>query len=344
MDLLPDVEERQIVDAIGAFLDDRLPLDRVRAHNDEPGDARPVSRAAWAGFAELGLFGLGLSEEAGGAGYGIAEELLVARELGRRLTPGPVVSTVLAAHLAAAAGNTALVAELTGDDAPAALAEPFRDPRARGGAAVSGRFLVSDRPGARYVLAVVESDFALLRAADLPPTTLVQGLDRGVRLTLADLDGARPVVHGRYPALRWRAEVLTAATSCGVAEAARDRSVAYAGTRRQFGRPIGAFQAVAHRCAEMGVRCESATAQTIYAGLVLAEGREDAAFQAAAAKLVATAAAVDNAADDVQNHGGMGFTDESGAHLFLRRARLLEHRFGAGPVHAGRLLTEPAPG
>ncbi|WP_281376011.1 acyl-CoA dehydrogenase family protein, partial [Pseudonocardia pini] len=145
------------------------------------------------------------------------------------------------------------------------------------------------------------------------------------------------------PELRLRGVVLAAAALCGVAEACRDRSAEYAKTRTQFGQPIGVFQAVKHRCAEMATRCEAAMSLTSYAALVLAEGRPDAAFQVSSAKLVASAAAIDNAADDVQNHGGMGFTDESGAHLYVRRARLLEQWFGGTPRLSTELLAEPAP-
>lgn len=344
MDLLPSAEALQIIDAVSGFLTARVPLDRVRALRASRADEPPLDLDTWRGLADMGLFALGVAEGDGGAGYGHAEEMLVFRELGRHLTPGPALPTVLAVHLAVAAGRADLVEEISSGRAPVALAEPYRDAEATSFPRPAGRFLVTDLPGAAYVLVVAGSGFALLRAVDLPAPVPVLALEPAARVGLVEVGApVEPVAAAELPDLWLRAVVLTAAISCGVAEAARDRSAEYAKTRTQFGQPIGVFQAVKHRCAEMATRCEAASALASYAALVLAEGRPDAAFQVSAAKLVATSAAIDNAADDVQNHGGMGFTDESGAHLYVRRARLLEQQFGGIPRHSTELLALPAP-
>jgi alkylation response protein AidB-like acyl-CoA dehydrogenase len=336
VDLLPGADERQIIDTLSGYLGDHIELG--------DGTAPVVPDATtWSGLAELGVFSLGIAEEHGGAGYGVAEELLAFREIGRHLVPGPVLATVLAAHLAAAAGRSELVAELAEGTRRATLAEPFRDPDATLSPAPRGRFVLADVASAEYVLAVVGDTFALLRTVDLPAPEPLKGLDPDSRPGTVVLDGGEPLLTAEDPALRLRGMLLTAATLCGVAEAARDRSADYVKNRTQFGQPIGSFQAVKHRCAEMATRSEAATAQTIYAGLVLAEGRSDAAFQVAAAKLVATATAIDNAADNVQNFGGMGFTDESGAHRYVRRARLLDQQLGGRPQQASALLAQSAP-
>jgi len=107
--------------------------------------------------------------------------------------------------------------------------------------------------------------------------------------------------------------------------------------RQQFGRPIGSFQAVKHRCADMAVRAEVARSLTTFAAVALAEGEETAPRHVAAAKVLATDAALANAADNVQNHGGMGFTWEADAHLYLKRAWLLEHALGTRAAHLDRL-------
>jgi alkylation response protein AidB-like acyl-CoA dehydrogenase len=113
-----------------------------------------------------------------------------------------------------------------------------------------------------------------------------------------------------------------------VAERTLEMSVEYGKVRQQFGRPIGSFQAVKHRCADMAVRAEVARSLTTYAAVALRDGEADATRHVRAAKALAADAALVNAGDNVQNHGGMGFTWESDAHLYLKRAWVLEHAFG----------------
>src|SRR4029453_4482295 len=122
--------------------------------------------------------------------------------------------------------------------------------------------------------------------------------------------------------------------------------VEYAKVRRQFGKPIGTFQAIKHRCADMAVRAEVARAMVTYAAGALAEGEPDVARHGAMAKTLAGGAAIANATDNIQNHGGMGYTWESDAHLYLKRARLLEHCFGTRTAHLDALAApwRAAPG
>jgi alkylation response protein AidB-like acyl-CoA dehydrogenase len=114
-------------------------------------------------------------------------------------------------------------------------------------------------------------------------------------------------------------------------------SVEYGKVRQQFGKPIGSFQAIKHRCADMAVRAEVARSVVTYAAVALAEGEPDAARHAGIAKALAGNAALANATDNIQNHGGMGYTWESDAHLYLKRARLLEHCFGTRTAHLDAL-------
>jgi len=134
---------------------------------------------------------------------------------------------------------------------------------------------------------------------------------------------------------------MVAAMLVGIAEATRDLSAEHAKTRVQFGRPIGVHQAIKHRCADMAVRAEAAGSQMLLAALCVESGRADATFQAAAAKVVATDAAVANAASTIQVHGGMGFTSEHDAHLFLERAHVLDHLLGDRRQHLARLVELP---
>jgi alkylation response protein AidB-like acyl-CoA dehydrogenase len=125
----------------------------------------------------------------------------------------------------------------------------------------------------------------------------------------------------------------------GVAEAARDMAVSYAATRVQFGQLIGAFQAVKHACADMAMRAEAAAAQTFYAALLVTAGNADTASDVASARLIAGKAALDNAKANIQVHGGMGFTQECDAHLYLKRAQL----FSALNGSRARQLAQLAP-
>jgi alkylation response protein AidB-like acyl-CoA dehydrogenase len=146
----------------------------------------------------------------------------------------------------------------------------------------------------------------------------------GVTAHVLDADAA---------ALRRMATVLVAAEAVGVAERTLEMSVEYAKVREQFGKPIGTFQAIKHRCADMATRAEVARAVVVFASVAVQDGEPDADFHVHSAKALAADAAIQNATDNVQNHGGMGYTWESDAHLYLKRARVLEHVCGSRMAH-----------
>jgi hypothetical protein len=137
--------------------------------------------------------------------------------------------------------------------------------------------------------------------------------------------GCISLAGGPAQTLRRRAELLLAAQLLGLAEGALDVAADYAKLRHQFGQPIGSFQAIKHRCADMKVRVQVLGALVLMAALSEHEGRSDAAAQIAAARLLASRYALENAAAGIQIHGAMGFTAECDAHLFLLRAHLLEN-------------------
>jgi alkylation response protein AidB-like acyl-CoA dehydrogenase len=120
-----------------------------------------------------------------------------------------------------------------------------------------------------------------------------------------------------------RLRLLDAAALAGIAGAALAMGVAYAGTREQFGRPIGSFQAIKHHCANMAISASCARDQVSFAAVAVDDGRSDAALQVECAVWVAGSAALDNAGKNIQIHGGIGFSDEADPHLCLKRARLL---------------------
>jgi alkylation response protein AidB-like acyl-CoA dehydrogenase len=333
MDLTPGPEQESIRDTIRGVLAARVPLARVRAVVCEPPG---LDADLWREAAQLGWLGLGLPEAEGGAGYGVAEEMLVFVELGRALTPGPWLGTVLAAH--ALAGTPAAAEVLAGarrvavaDDASGACGADGRLGGELGGIAdlaAADAVLVLGRGAVRLVDAR-GAGIVVVPQASIDPTRGVGTL--GLTAVAAASLAADP------EALRARATILVAAEAVGVAEATLDASVTHAKTRQQFGRPIGAFQAVKHRCADMAVRTEAARSAVAWAAVALAEGRADVGRAVHVAKALAARAAVANAADNVQNHGGMGYTWEADAHLYLKRAWLLEQTFGTRRAHLDAL-------
>jgi alkylation response protein AidB-like acyl-CoA dehydrogenase len=329
MDLMPSPEQEAVRDAIRDFLRDRSPSERVRA---VMAGAPGVDRALWREAAGLGWLGLALPEAVGGAGYGLPEAMLLFVELGRALTAGPWLGSVVAAHALAGAGRrVALDAVLAGATLIALADDP--DDRLRSGE-VRG---VADAGVADAVLVLGSRDVRWLAAA-AAACTVEPSMDptRPLGRVRADAAAAE-ALDADVAALRRVATVLAAAEAVGVAERTLDMSVEYAKVRQQFGKPIGTFQAIKHRCADMAVRTEVARAVVTYAAVAVAEGEPDADFHVHSAKALASTAAIQNATDNVQNHGGMGYTWESDAHLYLKRARVLEHTCGSRVTHLDAL-------
>jgi alkylation response protein AidB-like acyl-CoA dehydrogenase len=339
VDLLPTEEQSEIVATVRAQLESDFSLHDLAARD---GADTVVDPAIWGRCAELGWFALGLAEEHGGIGYGLVEEALLFEELGAHATPGPFLATVLGAHVAAAAGAGELCAAITGGSTVAALAEPESADATVGPSRVRGRFRVTDHGGAD-VLVVLDGDRAAIVDAGAAGLAPQASLDPLVPLAVADLD-AEPLAAAEDPAIALRATVLTSAELAGIARATAQQSTEYAKDREQFGRPVGSFQAVKHRCADMAVRADAAEQLTHLAALAVAGGEPDAAFQAEAARVVAGDAAVANAQVNVQNHGGIGFTWEHTAHRYVTRARVRAATAGDRHRHLADLLAQPAPG
>ncbi|MFI5619525.1 acyl-CoA dehydrogenase family protein [Streptomyces sp. NPDC051567] len=240
-----------------------------------------VDRGLWRELGAAGFFALRLPEADGGVGLGLPEAALAFEEAGRALLPGPLVAT----HLAAGS-------------VPGA---------ARGTMVVTAFDL-----GGPLVTYLGEAD-AVLGHASLPPGEPVRPTD-----PLTPLHRVAPPSPGTaYDGLeeyRDEGSLLTAALQLGGALRTVELAVRYAREREQFGQPIGAFQAVKHLCAGMLVRAELART-AVYAAAVTADPGE-----IAGAKLLADEAAVRNARDCLQVHGGLGFTWEADVHLYLKRA------------------------
>ncbi|WP_395108055.1 acyl-CoA dehydrogenase family protein [Actinomadura sp. SCN-SB] len=339
MDLLPTAEQQSIADTAAEFLRNEMSTALIRGGR---GDAACVPAVAWKEGAALGLLGLSLPEEHGGADAGLAEEMLVFREVGRIPAPGPFLSCVLGARVAAVAGDADLAASIVGGDAQVGLGLP-RPGTVSGPIRLDGPLDLLDVPVPGHVLLIAEDGAGLVHTDALSDVNPGEAIDPGVRISDA-VAGNAPLLHyipaDREP-LYLRATVLTAALLTGIAEAVRDASVAHAKTREQFGRPIGVHQAIKHRCADMAVRAEAAMAQTFFAAIAVDEGRPDAELQARSALIVAARAARLGAAENVQIHGGIGYTFEADAHLYVKRAEVWSQVLGGRAGHLDRLLRLP---
>jgi alkylation response protein AidB-like acyl-CoA dehydrogenase len=330
MNLLPDAEQTQLVDAAIDFLRKEAPVnggETVEAYRARMG------RPFWEQIAGLGWIGLSLSEDQGGVGYSLAEEALFFREYGRHLLTPAILGAVLGARLAAEAGKGDLAAAIVAGEALVGVA--FGEGAER---------YVLELEGADFVLDV-RPDAAALYPATAFKATPTSCLDDRLNLARGSATGApaAELKGAAAAALHDRGAALTALMLAGIAEATRDVSVEYAKTRRQFGVAIGSFQAVKHKCADMAVRCEAATSMAFYAALALSSGLSSASFDVAAAKALAGEVAMENASTSVQVHGGMGFTEQMTPHLYVKRARVLEQLFGDMRSHLAKVLAAPQP-
>ncbi len=308
MDLELSDDQVALQEGVRNFCGGRFPIAVVRGLAESGG----VDRGRWHELAELGLFSLRAPEADGGAGLGWADTVLAFEELGRALVPGPLVWTHLLADLVdgAAAGSTVV----GGVDR--------HDP--------SG---IVEHPDALDLLVVLDDDGAWgVAPADLrleAVHTLLDPLTPVARLTGPLPHGDRLADAATVATWRTAGAALVAAQQLGVAEASIDLAVAYATERHQFGRPVGAFQALKHLMADMFVRSELARSAVYAAGVTLDDPEVGSVERAvASAKVTAGEAALGNAKTCIQVHGGMGYTWEVDAHLMLKRAYVLEASFG----------------
>ena len=297
----PSPDQLALASTIEASLAPLLPISRLHTSSTE--DER-----TWSSLDEIGIFGITASEESGGSGLGAVEEALIAMALGRRLAAPSVLATLGAAH----------AAPLAGDAGPEERPVP------------AARIAAGMRRGDRTV--VVEDGAADLVLVRAPTGAAVYATDSAVsrpldgRLWLADLGEyaslGEPVA--RFDDARLlRLRLLDAAALAGIAAAALDMGVSYAGMREQFGRPIGSFQAIKHHCANMAIAASCARDQVSFAAVAVDDQRGDAPLQVECALWVAGSAALENAGKNIQIHGGIGFSDEADPHLLLKRAQLL---------------------
>ena len=349
-------EQQAIRSTARDFLAARYKSERIRALAESEAG---FEQSDWEEMAELGWPGLALPEEWGGQGLGIVDLAVLFGEMGYALAPSPLLSTNVAG-LALAANGTGEQKErwlrplaegkLRGAPAlfdagtPAQPGEFAMEARADGDglvldgekvlamdAASADFFLVATADGRRHI---VEREAAGVgvsaeKSIDLTRRLFSVRFD-GVRVDAgATLEGGQE----EYLPVLWRACVALAAESTGVAQRTMEMAVEYAKDRQQFGRPIGAYQAVSHRCAQMLLETENSRS-AVY-GAAWAADAEPGSLPTAASMAKAYASDAGWRVPDasIQVHGGIGFTWEHDLHFFLKRGEANAHTYGDGGAH-----------
>jgi alkylation response protein AidB-like acyl-CoA dehydrogenase len=373
-DLLYSDAERALSDALASLLADRGGLDKALARIES---AQSYDDKLWQAVgAELGCAGLLIPEGYGGAGASYREAAAAAEVLGSFVAPVPFLGSAVVATtvlLSVAEGATDLLAKMADGGVTTALAVPFAS--APGSGFPASVRVAGPRPGdaatgvarLRGMVAGVADALpagVLLVPADGVPHALylvdmaaegvakapVTSLDMTRQLCDLSFDDAPATLIASGPgaeraldaALGAGAGIL-AAEQTGLAQRCLDMTVAYVKERKQFARPVGSFQGLKHRLADLWVSVTQARAASRYAAACLATGAlsnsGDAKVAVALAKAYCSEVAVQAAQECVQMHGGIGFTWEHTAHLFLKRAKADSIAFGTADAHRAALAS-----
>lgn len=348
-DLLYSEIEDEVRDGVKNVLDKRSswPATLERIESDHTLDTE-----LWKSLAQdVGLAGLAVSEDAGGAGASWREVAVVLEELGRRSAAVPFLGHVVTSTaLLDALGATDLLSQVASGESIFAVAIPAttvawdrNDSSATvDGGRVSGSVRsVSDAVGAHVLLVPVGDELYAVQAADASITPVLS-LDMTRQLVDITFDSAGAVLVGPGSASALAhalvvSAALLASEQLGLAEEALRLTVDYLKERRQFGRVLGSYQALKHRLADVWVEITNARAVARYAAACVAEQSDDAAIASALAHSLCSRVAVKAAEECVQLHGGIGFTWEHPAHLLLKRAKSSSAMFGGIDRHRAHL-------
>jgi alkylation response protein AidB-like acyl-CoA dehydrogenase len=370
MNLGISTEQRELRESVRRFLTERAPLTKVRELMETADGTDPdVWRQA---SAQLGLPGIAIPEEYGGAGFSFAEQAIVLEELGAALFTGPyLASAVLAATalLASddeeakkdllpgiAAGETVATLAFTEDGGswdPASIRLAAAKTTKNGWRLDGHKSFVLDGHAADLILVLAATEtggqlslFAVTSTADGLTRQALPTLDQTRKLarlafhdTPARLVGEPGAARAVLDHVLDVAAVALAAEQLGGAQRALDMAVAYAKVRQQFGRPIGSFQAIKHRCADLLLEVESLRSAVGYAAAAVAAGSAELPVLAPLLKAYASDVYSHVAGENIQIHGGIGFTWEHDAHLYLKRAKASELFLGDASYHRERLAT-----
>ena len=373
MDIGFSEEQELLRDTARKFLEGECPTTFVRRMMAT--DAA-VTGEFWQKLAENGWLGITYAEEDGGSGLGLVDLVVLMEEVGRAVMPGPYPATVLLGGAAiATAGEPATRQEwlpkIAAGEAKATLAASEPNARwdaagitlaaheARGGFALSGTKLFVPDAHLADVLVVaartrdgstMEDGISLFLVPKGTPgvaVRLLPSVDETRKLCEVKFDNvALPAaaligeLHNAWPALSRvidRAAVALSAEICGAAQRVLEMTVDYAKLRQAFGKPIGSYQGVKHKCADMLIEIENAKSLTYYAAWAVDEAEPDAAMAVSMAKAAASDAGRKVCAAGIQLHGGIGMTWEHDLQLYLKRAKASEIAFGDATWHRERV-------
>jgi alkylation response protein AidB-like acyl-CoA dehydrogenase len=372
MDFGFDEQQSQLAASVRQLIESRYPIAYVRQMQDDP---RCFSQAFWTDAARLGWLGLLVEERFGGAGLGPLDLVAVQQELGRGVIPGPYLSSAVLAtaalqRLGSEPQKQSWLPRLVAGDVIATLAVP----ESRGGwdadavalpavrgerdsfrlagekrfvpdAHVADLFIVAARSSASgsqgVTLFLVEPS---MPGVSVRPMQTIDATRRLCELVLEDVEVGGDAILGEVElggspleAILDLGRIALCAEMVGGAERAVEMSTDYARTREQFGRPIGSFQAIQHKCADMLVQLEGARAMTLAAAMSVAHGDPDGSSDASIAKAFCGQAYRAITTEGVQIHGGLGFTWELDMHLYYKRAKASETLLGDARFLRGRI-------
>ena len=362
-DLLYSDAERALSDALASLLADRGGLDTALTRTES---AQTYDDKLWqAVAADLGCAGLLIPERDGGAGASYREAAVAAEVLGSHVAPVPFLGSAVVATsalLSIAEGTAGLLAKMADGSMTAALAVPFAS--APGSGFPASVRVAGPRPGdaatgvarLRGMVAGVADALpagVLLVPADGVPNALylvdmaadgvakapVTSLDMTRQLCDLSFDDAPATLIASGPGAERALDAAMAAEQTGLAQRCLDMTVAYVKERKQFARPVGSFQGLKHRLADLWVSVTQARAASRYAAACLATGSADTKVAVALAKAYCSDVAVQAAQECVQMHGGIGFTWEHPAHLLLKRAKADSIAFGTADAHRAALAS-----
>jgi alkylation response protein AidB-like acyl-CoA dehydrogenase len=314
--------------------------------------------ALWSKLTDQGYTGIIFPEAYGGVGLGKVELMLLMEEAGRALLPGPFFSTVVLAGsvldvVASPAHKQKYLAPICRGEARSTVAileaNASWNPRdvqltASNGKLTGEKYFVSDAAIADFIIVVAHNGvFVVSAKAPGLQISPMSAMDLTRKLYVVEFNNTPAKEIGATTNLKRAFDVATAALAAelvGGMQRTLDITVEYAKTRKQFGKPIGTFQAVQHQCADMYLETESSRSAVYYAGWALEENSPDASIAVSIAKMYASDAARTVGNRGIQIHGGMGFTWENDVHLYYRRAKGSETAFGDATFHRERIAAK----
>jgi alkylation response protein AidB-like acyl-CoA dehydrogenase len=321
-------DQREIQRTARELLAERAKPDRVREH----AEAARTDERLWRELCQLGWPGIAISEEHGGQGLGQVELSILCEELGRSLAPVPFLPSVMAAavieHGGSAEQRARWLPALASGETIGALGAVWEGTAELViGGMDAGVIVLLDDDGNGRIVTPAEVQLSAVAAID--PTRSAA--------RVGDVEGSGEALSGEVCAGLGRALVSVASELVGVCGRALETTVAYVKERKQFGVPVGSYQAVSHRCAQMLLETEKARATTAFAAWSADADPDRLAEAAAMAKACASSAAREVTASAIQAHGGIGFTWEADIHWLYKRAHMDAALLGGAKRHRAQI-------